>query len=117
MIQIRFLSKFSPRAAGWGILFLFGLLLGGVLNAAESLEELQAQGVKVRLNADGQILVLDARQAPAFTGETLETLPALKDLKLNGSQVTDGTLSNLASLTALTSLALDFFRLIRTNRS
>ena len=93
------------KGLAFSSIFALGLL-GGSLLASEA-AELEAAGAKVRLTPDGQVLVIDARKAPEFTGESLVDLPALKDLKLNGMQVTDATLPNLASFTSLASLALD----------
>ncbi len=81
-------------------------------SAADSAAEvaaLEAQGAKIRKNADGNVVVLDAR-GTEITGAELGNLPEmkdLKDLKLSGAQVTDATLATLAAFQNLTSLALD----------
>lgn len=67
---------------------------------------LENAGAKVRLDANGNIIAVDARNTE-ITGATLGEMPFLRDLKLMGPQVTDTTLARLGGYQALTSLALD----------
>ena len=84
---------------------VLSVLLSGFQMAALTWD-CQAAEAKTKQNAAGETVVFDAR-GTELTGETLRDLPALKDLKLDGAQVTDATLGTLGSFSNLTSLALD----------